>query len=304
MRGGEDRDEARRRLSADASTIDYAWGLAEAWSVTSGAIKKTLVRARAATLLLLVGGATAGAFSASTGTEQLAVVAALALAFAGMLETFVITPARSRDWTASRMASERLKAAVWLCRTGVGPYAVAADLRPDILAHAIDEIETQAALEVARAMDPVPQPLPGAETTSLPDLYRIERAEDQRKYHRKAGGIEERSGDRLRIAVMVFSATGAVLVSLSSVDWFVGGGSLAAIVAALSAATAAITTYSSSARHHEIAVAYANTANRIELATHRFQKKDDSEAALPDYVAEVEQILAKQNDTWTGTIER
>lgn len=306
-RDGLDRD-GRESLAADASTLEFAWALQKAWSETANQVKKTPRRARAAALVLLVIGAVAGAIGASAasgGAAQVwAVAAAFSLASAGMVETFVVTPDRDQEWTAARMASERLKAAVWRFRTGAPPYDGTTAENDELLSHEVEDIEHEASLNVARRFDPHPVELPTLPEGSIVDLYVAKRADRQRKYHRNASEREKRDGDRLRVAVVVLSAGGALLVSLSSIPALFDDAPLAAWVAALSAATGAVTTHAGAARHHDIARAFANTANRLDVITRRFNQASDRDAAFPDYVESVERVLAIQNDTWTDTIER
>lgn len=306
--GDGNRAEQHVPLAPDASTSEYAWSLAKGWSTTAVAIKRTLTRARAATLVLLVAGATAGAIGATANTDDAtrgwAVAAALALASAGILETFVVTPARTRDWASARNASERLTAEVWLHITGVAPYDGDDDERERILRQAIDAIEAQASLDDVRTIDLHRRALPDPGEQGAAALYVRDRADDQLRWHRENAAVESRKGTRLRIAVLVLSAGGAVLVSLSSIPSVFDGTPLAAWVATLSAATGAVTTHARASRHDDIAHGYDRTTRRLRVATNRFNQEGDKAAALPAFVHEVERILAAQNENWTDTIER
>lgn len=301
-----DQEENESGLSPDASTLEFAWGLAEAWNLTANTIKKSLTRARTATLVLLVAGACAGAIgaaSASSGNNQpgWAVVAALSLGFAGMLETFVVTPTKTRQWTAARMASERLVAAVWTYLTATAPYDGTDAEKAAALRLTIRAVETQTK-GVNRPIAPIARPLPEPGEGGIAALYRTDRAQDQLDYHRVKGASEEKKGDLFRGVVLFLTAAGAALVALSSIEDLFNT-SLGAWVAMLTTATAAVTTHSRASRFHEVAAGYDRTCVSLELEMHRFSQEADKEAGLPTFVANIESVLAHQNNTWAETVD-
>ena len=302
--------EAKKRtpLPADASALEQAWSLQEAWSSTADALKRVPQRGRSAALTLLVTGAVAGAVGASAASGDAAQIwavgAALALATAGLLDTFVASPDRDRDWTAARMASERYKAAVWRYLTGASPYDGSDDERDRELEETIDLIEHETAATRGRRMETYVRKLPGESGGDIVDLYLAKRVRGQIGYHTKAERRERQAGNRLRVTVLVLSAGGALMVSLSSIPSVFDDAPLAAWVAAVAAATGAVTSYSGAGRHHEIARSSAKIMVWLDRRVQRFNKEADREAAFPAFVDSIERVIASQNDTWADTIER
>jgi len=291
-------------LATDVPSLDFAWGLATAWSETAGSTKKLLTRARAATLVLLVAGAGAGAIGANAApvdrSPGWAVGAAIALGFAGMLEGFVVTPDRNREWAVARMASETLVAAVWAYLTSLPPYDGTEDEKADALRATIEKVElTKGA---TRATGPIATPLPSIEGDDVIELYQRERAQGQLEWHRDNGAKEAKKGGLFRGIVLFLTASGAVLLALSSIEDLFDS-PLSAWVALLTTATAAITTHSRAARFQEVAAGYERTSVGLELEMHRFSQVPDQQADFPTLVANVERILARQNESWVETVD-
>ncbi len=293
-----------------SSTLQSAWQIHRGWSEAADRIKAEITRARTASLVLLVSAAVFGAVTAqdqdwvsdATWQRFWGIAAAVSLAGAGAIETLYATPARTRGWTSARQASERLKAAVWLYLCEAPPFHRDTEAERDAqLFELVEDVERRASAEATRS-DPVSlRELPKVRPNHLAEDYVAGRAQGQLNWHRENGALERKRGRRLKSAVAVLTAIGAVLAGLGGVF---ETARLATWIAAFSAATAALTTHAGSVQHEQVSFSYLNTASRIELAMQRQRTHGSSPETDRQLVVEVEQILAVQNDIWGQVIDQ
>ncbi len=291
------------------SAADYAWGLQQAWSLTATTTKQHLARLRGASLGLLVLAALLGALSVQsswfdgTGWPRVwSIAASISLGGAGAVETFYVTPARTRAWTTARTASERLKAAVWLFLSRITPYDGTDEERSQNLFDLIYEVEKRAASKIVRlTTDDPPRATPTVRSAYIGQDYCTQRAAAQRDYHRKASLKAQKKGTRLRLLVTILTLTGAAMGAIGGLFTTIRIG---AWIAGFSSAAAAVATHAGAAQHEQIAFSYSATANLLELAIQRFMAAGDDPETAEEFIIEVERILAIQNEIWSDVLDR
>jgi hypothetical protein len=280
--------------------LELAWRRHRQWSLAARAARARLDRWRRSNLALLVLGALAGAVAAQpelpTGVATaFAVVAAVVLAVAGLIQTTALTKDQTSRWTKARAASEALKAEVHRYLVGVAPYD-GAD-RGDVLESRRVEVQRRTADLL------VDQQSTESDARSLPAVrdigaYVRDRAQKQADWHRRRTGKHVRQARGLRIGQI--TATGAGVV-LSAVAGFAPAWHLTTWTAALATVAAAFGTQLAATQHQRIAAGYAATADQLEGLVAGFDPDSDP-ARQAQFVAEVERVLANQNDGWTDLL--
>jgi hypothetical protein len=164
--------------------IERAWELQQRWSTAATVAHERIDRLRAANLVVLVVAAVVGAASALLHDQQsavraLGVTTAVLLGAAGLVQQRYIGGANVAGWVETRLASERLKSAVWrTLGTGADPASVEADLLAQIDAAAADFARLGVTVDGSgEPVDPLPM------VRSVAD-YKAERADGQASWHR------------------------------------------------------------------------------------------------------------------------
>jgi hypothetical protein len=252
-------------------------------------------------LLLLVLGALAGATAAQTWLASpvatgFAIFAAAALALAGFIQAKALNPDRTSSWTRARAASEALKAEVYRYLIRVSPYA-GIDRGQALLAQLdLVQARAQAQLVDQQTTSPDDRPAPLVRTF---EEYLTERAQYQANWHRMKCDEHKRQARTLRIWQLVATGTGVIL---SAITGFVPSWRLSTWTAAATTIAAAFGAHLAATQHLRIAATYAATADQLE----RLIADIDPETAIADqqaqFVADVERVLAAQNDGWTDLI--
>lgn len=283
------------------SATEYGWALQHAWSDAAGSARRITDRARSVSLWLLVAAAAVAALVPTVSDQGLSralgIGAALGLGIGGAIQSLYATPARAREWTAARHASESLKSAVLTALVGAPPYDIDEREREDLIYDTIADIEQRASTHATRAATVEPRALPAiTDARSYCEL----RTEDQRAWHARKSIIHRRRGDQLRHLVLAFTVAGAVLAAIGA--W--ADSNTGAWIAAVASGTAALTAHSNSSQDDSVAAAYAATASRLEFEIERFRADPDSARAGERLVRETERILAIQNENWADLIHQ
>ncbi|SDX30287.1 Protein of unknown function [Geodermatophilus africanus] len=281
--------------------LDLVWRRHRQWSVAADAARRRLDRWRLWNLVLLVLGALAGALAAQTwlGARAVtgsAVVAAVSLGLAGFLQAHLLTTEQTARWTRARAASEALKAETHRYLLRVAPYA-GAD-RAQVLQAQLDVVRARAAAPLVDQQDvPVDdRPLPAVRTVQE---YVTARAQGQADWHRDRSRRHARRAGRLRAWQLAATAVGVVLAAVTG---FLPSLRLSTWTAAATTIAAAFGAHLAATQHQAVAAACAATADQLETLVAGF----DPRAATPDrqarFVADVERVLAAQNQGWTDLL--
>jgi hypothetical protein len=285
-------------------SVEDAWQRHRRWSRVADETREYLDRWRTRNLALIIAGAVLGALAAQdqwfsrSVTVTLGVLGTAALALAGFVQTRMLGADRVRTWTETRAASESLKAAVYQYLAGVAPFA--GPDRDSRLADVVDAVQDRASshLQLAMTTEPVAKPLP---TVSGIAEYVTERAEEQAAWHADRVRRHERLGRRWRTAELCATAVAAVLAAVGGV---LHGPDLSAWVAVATTVGAALAAHLASTQHDRIAARYASTADELQRLRLRLGGGVPSPEAAAQFVADVERVLAGQNQGWASLISQ
>jgi uncharacterized protein YcbX/cytochrome c551/c552 len=303
-KSGEATAEARCQDAEGAvgdRVLDQVWRSHRQWSRAADAAQARLNKWRGRNLALLVLGALAGAVAAqawasSAATTAFAVGSAVLLAIAGLIQGTALTSADTSRWTGARAASEALKAEAYRFLTGVKPYA-----GPDhaqVLQAQLDAIQTRgrSLLVDEQQFPPDDRALPQVSTFGR---YLTARAQQQADWHRNKSAEHARKASTLRDWQLAATAAGAVLAAIAAA---LPQSHVAAWTAAATTIAAAFATHLAATQHQRIAESYAATADQLD----RLIAGIDPAIAGPDrqaqFVADVEGVLAAQNNGWTDLL--
>jgi conflict system pore-forming effector with SLATT domain/uncharacterized protein DUF4231/tetratricopeptide repeat protein len=281
--------------------LNQVWRSHRRWSAAAQDAQSHLNRWRGRNLALLVTGALAGALAAqawanSAVTTSFALLAAVLLALAGLVQRTALTSDETARWTGARAASEALKAETYRYLTRVTPYD-GAD-RTEQLKAQLAAIQTrgQAWLVEEQQFAPDDRPLPQMSTVGG---YLTARAQHQADWHRTSSAEHARKARTLHIWQLGATMAGAVLAAVGGV---LPQTHLAAWTAAATTIATAFATHLAAAQHQRIGASYAATADQLD----RLIAGIDPATAGPDrqaqFVADVERVLAAQNDGWTDLL--
>jgi len=295
--------EAQASTGADADdrVLNLVWRYYQQWSKAASAAQNTLNQWRRANLTLLVLGAIAAAVAAQSWLTSgwmaaTAATSAVFLALAGLIQRRALTSDDTARWTGARAASEALKAEAYRYLVKVQPYA--GTDRAEQLKAQLDVIQDRArTLLVEQQVVPAGnRPLP--EMRTFPQ-YLTDRAQDQADWHRKKVAEHARKARTLHIWQLAATAAGAVLAAVAGA---LPGSHLSAWTAAATTVAAAIATHLAATHHERIAASYAATADQLDRLIADVEPATTDPARQAQLVADVERILAAQNEGWTDLL--
>ncbi len=301
--GNPEGNQARASTGADADgrVLNLVWRYYQQWSQAATVAQKTLNQWRRANLTLLVLGAIAAAVAAqswltSGWTAAFAAASAVFLALAGLIQRRALTSDDTARWTGARAASEALKAEAYRYLLKVRPYA--GTDRAEQLKAQLDVIQDRAqTLLVEQQMVPAGnRPLP--EMSTFPQ-YLTERAQNQADWHRNKVAEHARKARTLHIWQLTATAAGAVLAAVAGA---LPGSHLSAWTAAATTVAAAIATHLAATHHERIAASYAATADQLDRLIADVEPATTDPERQAQLVADVERILAAQNEGWTDLL--
>lgn len=281
--------------------LELTWRYHRQWSRAAEAAKKRLDRWRIGNLALLILGALAGAAAAtdwggSGGTRSFSIVATLALTLAGLIQANALNANQAARWTRARAASEALKAEVFRYLVRVDPYA--GPDRSAVLEAQLAVVQGRANAQLVDQQDTEPddQRLPPLRTVAE---YVTVRAQSQADWHRKKIGAQARKGRRWRIGQLAFTGLGVVFSALTTVvpSWH-----FSTWTAAMTTIAAAIGAQVSATRYRRIAETYAVTTDQLDRLIAGFEPAFATPAQQAVFVADVERVLAAQNNGWTDLL--
>ncbi len=287
--------------AVEHQVLNAVWRGHRQWSKAANAAEKSLNRWRLSNLALLVLGAVIATFAAQTwlvsaAAATLAAVSAAFLAAAGFVQGSMLTSENTSRWTGARIASETLKAEAYRYLAGVNPYA-AAD-RAEHLQAQFDTVQTRSKDLLVR------QQLAAADDRGLPPIhtfesYREERAQEQADWHRDKIAKHMGTARKLRFCQLGATAAGAVLAAVAGA---LPEAHLAAWPAAATTIAAAFATHIAATQHQRVAASYASTADQLQRLVDSVDAKTASADQQAQFVADVERVLAVQNDGWVDML--
>jgi SMODS and SLOG-associating 2TM effector domain 1/Protein of unknown function (DUF4231) len=277
--------------------LNAVWLGHRQWSKAASTAQKNLSRWRSWNLVLLVLGAVAAAFAAQSwlvpgAVAALAAVSAFLLAAAGFIQGTMLTADNTSRWTDARAASEALKAETHRYLIGVKPYA--GPDRAERLRAQLDTIQGRA----QRLL--VDQQLADVEADDLPtvdtfELYIEKRAQEQATWHMEKARQRQGQARRLRFFQLAATAAGALLAAVAGA---LPGAHLVAWTAAATTIAAAFATHLAATQYQRLATSYAATVDQLQRLIVGVNPKTASADQRTQFVAEVERVLAAQNEGW------
>ncbi|MGY1670315.1 DUF4231 domain-containing protein [Geodermatophilus sp. SYSU D00710] len=281
--------------------LDLVWRRHRQWSIAANAARARLDRWRLWNLVLLVLGALAGALAAQTWLARgvatgSAIAAAIALGLAGILQANALNADQTARWTHARAASEALKAETYRYLMRVAPYA--GPDRAQVLQAQLAIVQSRTKALVADQQEATPddRPLPALRTVQE---YVTVRAQGQATWHRDKTVEHQRQARSLRFWQLLATGVGVVLAAVSG---FVPSWPLSTWTAAATTVAAAVGAQLAATQHQRIAAAYAATAEQLERLVALFAPATATPAEQAHFVAEVERVLAVQNEGWTDLL--
>ena len=281
--------------------LDLVWRRHRQWSIAANTARARLDRWRLWNLVLLVLGALLGALAAQTWLPRgvatgSAIAAAIALGLAGILQANALNADQTARWTHARAASEALKAETHRYLMRVAPYA-----GPDpaqVLQAQLEIVQSRTKALVADQQEATPddRPLPTLRTVQE---YVSVRAQGQAAWHQEKSVDHLRQAQSLRIWQLLATGVGTVLAAVTG---FVPSWHLSTWTAAATTVAAAVGAHLAATQHQRIAAAYAATTEQLERLVAFFDPATATPAEQAQFVAEVERVLAVQNEGWTDLL--
>ncbi len=280
--------------------VHEIWRTQRQWSGVATRLSDSLNTWRVANLGLILFGAVTGALAAQQAwfarpvTVALGAASAGALALAGVIQTRFLSAERVQRRLSARAAAEALKGAVFRYLADV-PSPSSSD-RSSELATAATEVSQLAGAHAGLIMGaPV-------DDRALPQVRGIAeyvrgRAEEQRTWHATRMTDHQRRSRRWRGAELAATAAAAVIATVGAA---LHGPDLSAWVAVATTAAAAFAAHLASQQHDRVAESYARTVQRLNTLLANFDPTRGSPEQAAKFVANVESVLADQNDSWVS----
>jgi hypothetical protein len=281
-------------------SVEDVWRAQRQWSALALDARDSLRRWRTVNLGLILVGAVAGALAAQddwfaeAATLALGAFSAAALAVAGVVQARLLSAERVRRRLSTRAAAEALRGAVFRYLSAV-PSLSAPD-RAAELAAASAEVSRLAGAHAGLVVGVPPddRPVPGVD--GIVDYVR-ERARGQRDWHERRT-VEHRNRARQWRAAELAATAGAAC--LAAVGGALHGPDLSAWVAVATTAAAAFGAHLATEQHDRIAESYARTVQSLDALLADFDPVRETPEEAARFVANVESVLADQNDSWVS----
>ncbi|MFI2076820.1 MULTISPECIES: DUF4231 domain-containing protein [Streptomyces] len=284
-----------------AAVAAEAWDRQSVWSQAANRLKRTIERARTASLLLGIAGALFGTAASQTLADRPSLGRALAFLAAVAVGLVPVVGQRAgpqavQRWTRTRSAAEALKNEVYSCLAGVSPYRGAGAGRA--LRERTERVESAAVdlLPHTRGIVPVTRALPAVSDVDSYVALRVRRQIDG--YYRPKAGEMGRKVAVVRRVEFALGAAGAVLGALAGGLEVEGA---AAWVAVVVTAGAAVSAHGVAAKYAFQEMEYARTADELRRLVARRGAGDGGDGgpeADDAFVARCERVISVLNDTW------
>ncbi|ANW17466.1 DUF4231 domain-containing protein [Streptomyces clavuligerus] len=286
------------------AAIAKVWDQQSIWSQSADRLKSSVEGARTAALALaLVAAALGTAASQSMDlTSWLGPLLAFAAAAAAGAAPFVAQrggPARLSDWIRARAVSEALKAEVYICLAGAGPYQDR-EHAPTLLAERAHGFRTDATDLIRHTAGRTPRnrPLPPVTDTDSYVEHRLRRQIDT--YYRPKADVMHARVERVSRVELVFGLLGAALAAAAGA---LAADRLAAWVAVVASLSIGVTAHGIAQRYAYQHLEFLRTAEQLErllaewAADGAATGAPTAEAATA-LVTECEHAISIQNEAW------
>ena len=283
-------------------SVENAWNRQRLWSGLADAKAAELAAWRRRNLAMVVVGAACGALAIQeqwfprTATTVLGIVGAVVLALAAVVQSTRLNSQRVRDRVTARAASETTKSAVYRYLAGVPPYE--GSDRDDALDAVMADVTQKSSGLAGEVTLATSEPRPVPSISGVAD-YVTQRAQEQRSFHANRIAYHQRLESRWRFAQSAATVAAAVL---SAVGGVLEGSDLSAWVGVATTVAAALAAHLASVQHGRIAASYGITVDDLDRLLDRFDAATASDADAAEFVARIEAVLAKQNDSWVATL--
>ena len=291
---------ARVRTWRVALSVNEVWQLHRRWSLVATRTADHLDRWRSRNLALVLLGALFAALASQsqwfsqTVTVVLGAIGAATLALAGVIQARLLTADRIRARVATRAVSEALKGIVYQYLAGVEPFG-GVD-RNVTLVEKTNEVERLSADYALLLSGVAPDIIEVPQVKGVADYVRL-RAEEQRDWHDQRTAKHREQAHSWRAAELIATAAAAVLAAVGGA-WH--GSNLSSWVAVATTAVTAFAAHLAGQQHERIADSYGRTVVSLNAALRSFDADRATEEEAAAFVANVEQVLAAQNETWVG----
>jgi hypothetical protein len=247
-------------------------------------------------LALLVVGAIGGALSTqdwagSAGRVAAAIVAAISLAMAALVQQRYLNPEMIARWPLARAASESIKAAVYRYLVGPDSKAQEIPLRQQVTAIGGKAEKLRADFELIPAQAATPPQI-----TGIADYVEL-RAKQQQRWHESKAAAHLRSERRWHRTELATTVLATILAAIASV---VRSQQLAAWVAAATTISASVAAHVLGTEHARVARSYLSTADDLGELIDAYER--DPAVVSTTFVDEVERVLLTQNQGWVAIV--
>jgi hypothetical protein len=159
----------------------------------------------------------------------------------------------------------------------------------------LDAVQTRTKALMIDQQDVTPDDRPLPTLNSVQEYVTV-RAKGQARWHQDKCAEHARQARTLRFWQLVATLVGVVLAAVTG---FVPSWRLATWTAAATTVAAAFGAQLAGTQHQRIAAAYAATADQLETLIAGFDPGTARPEQQAQFVADVERILAAQNEGWT-----
>jgi len=283
--------------SAAAGEQREVWRQAEEWAAAADLGKRSVLRARAAALLLGTAGAALGALGGTlAGTPKAARLVGLASAVAVVLAGFIgrefLGDAQELAWSRARALAEALRREVWLSLMRVPPYD-GFEAASTIL-QAAESLQQNTGLRRTALAVRTPAPFP--EATTLEDYARL-RLDGQIAYYSAVWRGADRRTRRWRVAAAILAGA-ATILGLGVITSPV----LPAWVPVLTTAAAATAAHLRALRLEAVLPLYQEAEHQLRLKRTAFDGGHVTQRAA--FVHACEDIMSRENQSWRAEWKR
>lgn len=280
--------------------LEEAWKRQRLWSALADHRGTMITRWRSVNLLLVFLGAVCGALAtqswlAAAAKTALGALGAVALAGATVVQTRMLNAAQLRARLTARAASESIKSAVYQYLARVPPYH---DTDRDQALNAMLAQIAERGRELAgemRVAKPKPRDLPAV--SDVGDYLAL-RARTEQAHHIDGLRRHQRLERRWRQLEVIATAIAAVLSAVGSGAG--GQANLSAWVGVATTLAAAFGAHLASAQHARLAASYALTIDELERLIAGYEAGAEADHTAREFVARVEAVLARQNESWVS----
>ncbi|WP_169333793.1 DUF4231 domain-containing protein [Nocardia higoensis] len=279
------------------AAAEWAWQRQGIWSRTADKLKSRPYRADQWRLVSTVVGAALALAGSQLGPVNEPAAIAVAAAAAVVMAGVAVSRGRHsvnkvRDWTRARSVSEAIKSEVFLFLTSTGDYA--AGDRSRRLEAEVQRLERQMR-DLQRYADDVAvtaRPLPPVDDVESYLNLRVRESQLDHFYDPRAR-LMHRRVQTLRSIEVTLALAAAALAAVAALSPNIGAWTSVATTAA-----GTVATHAARERYEALWIEYSRTAAELRRLADRRTAADGRPLSATDLIAECENVIAAQNQTW------